>query len=425
MAIAVITALLIGAVSSHGDGANQNAPIYRFGPGDKLRITVLDHPDMSGEFTISQSGSISLPSVGRIPAAGREFDDLEGVIAKRLGESGVIEPQVSLEVAEYRPVYVVGDVKSPGRYPFATGMTVLQAVAMGGGLLTLSDDALRLRLELLQARETVETLELDHLAAVAKRSRLLAERDGIDEIRFPPAMIEQKSDTRVADMMDNQNRLFATRRAAILGQIAILEEQKSQSREETSFQQSQLESIDRLNELIEGEKRDIGYLFGKGLATKTRLLELQRLQTEVQRNRLEVTAFMSRAREEINRVDLSMANLRNERLDGIVANLAEVEQDISKLEVRRHTGREVTALHEMLSMQPVLRPALSGEAFVITRDRGNGPEDMTASDHSYVLPGDVVRVARFEVQRSLTAFGASVRDLGSLVRADPAVAIGR
>jgi protein involved in polysaccharide export with SLBB domain len=423
--IVLATVLLIGSVSGHSYGADGDAPSYRFGPGDKLRITVLDHPDLSGEFTINQSGSISLPTVGRIHVAGLEFNDLEDGIATRLGESGLVKPQVSLDVAEYRPVYVIGDVKTPGRYPFATGMTVLQAVAMGGGLRTISDETVGFRLELARAREAIDTLEIDYLAAVARRARLLAERDGLDGISFPPAIVERQVDSRVADMMDGETRLFATRRAAIVGAVAILEKQKDELREEMSSQAGQLESLERRNEIIETEMHDIGYLFGKGLATKTRLLELQRLQSEVQSNRIALAAFVSRARQEVSKVTLSIANLRNERLDSVVADLAGVEQEISKLEVRRRAAKEVTALLEMPSIQPMVRLAVSGDSFVITRDRGKGPEDMTATDHSYVLPGDVVRVLRFEIQQSPIALGDALRDLASSGGDDPATSTGR
>src|SRR5262249_38292423 len=156
------------------------------GAGDKLHITVLNSPELSGEFTIQQSGNISLPSVGQIEVVGHGLQEFEDELMKRVRASGLLNPQISVDVAEYRPIYVVGDVKLPGRYPFQMGMTVLQALAVAGGFVTLDDQTLRLRLELLEAQNTIETLEVDYLAAVVKRARLSAERDGAGEIQFPP-----------------------------------------------------------------------------------------------------------------------------------------------------------------------------------------------------------------------------------------------
>jgi len=66
----------LGTMPTAGLRADDTEP-YRFGPGDRLRITILDDPGISGEFTVQQSGGILLPSVGRIQVVGREFDDLQ------------------------------------------------------------------------------------------------------------------------------------------------------------------------------------------------------------------------------------------------------------------------------------------------------------------------------------------------------------
>src|SRR5262249_34989541 len=162
---------------------------------------------------------------------------------------------------------------------------------------------------------------------------------------------------------DGETRLFATRHTAIEGEVAILENQKSQLNDEIANLDAQLNAIERRSGLIETELRDVEYLFGKGLAAKARVLELQRLQTDVQRDRLGIAAFVARAKQEISKVDLSIANLRNDRLDRILGDLATVQHDIAQLEVRRRTGKEILALRQSMSMQPAVRCILSGERF--------------------------------------------------------------
>jgi protein involved in polysaccharide export with SLBB domain len=394
------TALLLASAPTLWVQADDNSASYRFGPGDKLHLTVLDNPDLSGDFTIQQSGEISLPSVGRIEVVGHKLDEFEDEVIRRLRKSGLLNPQINVDVAAYRPIYVVGDVKSPGRYPFEVRMTVLQALAVAGGFLTLDEQTLKLRLDLLEAEDSLGTLEGDRLAAIAKRARLSAERDDAEEIQFPQEIVERQKDSRVASLIDSENRLFATHRTAIEGEVAILENQSVQLHDEISNLNDQLKAVEKRSQLIETEQRDVEYLFGKGLAAKARVLELQRLQTDVQRDRLGIAAFVARANQEISKVDLSIANLRNERLDRILSDLAAVEQAISQLEVRQRTGKEIVALRQAMSMQPDARLILAGETFVITRDQGNGPEDMKATDRSYVLPGDVIRVTRFELRQS-------------------------
>jgi hypothetical protein len=252
----------------------------------------------------------------------------------------------------------------------------------------------------LEAQDSINALEGDYLAAIVKRARLSAERDGAGNIQFPTEIIERQKDPQVASLMDSETRLFSTRRTAVEGEVAILENQRVQLHDEISNLDDQLKAINKRSQLIEIELRDVEYLFGKGLAAKARVLELQRLQTDVQRDRLGIAAFAARANQEISKVDLSIENLRNERLDRILGDLAAVQQEISRLEVRRRSGKEVLALRQAMSMQPAARLVLAGDSFAITRDQGKGPEDIEATDRSYVLPGDVVRVTRFELKRS-------------------------
>lgn len=105
---------------------------YVLGTGDRLRVIVYGEPDMSGEFEIDANGAISMPLIGVMTAASQTIRGLEGYITKRLGEY-LRDPHVSLQVTLYRPFFILGEVKSPGTYPFIPGMTVKNAIALAGG----------------------------------------------------------------------------------------------------------------------------------------------------------------------------------------------------------------------------------------------------------------------------------------------------
>lgn len=111
----------------------QIATAYTLGSSDRLRVTVFGHPDLSGEFEVDGSGSISLPLVGQIKAQGLSTPALEASIAERLSDGYVLDPRVSAEVINYRPYYILGEVGRPGEYPFTSGLTVQNAVAASGG----------------------------------------------------------------------------------------------------------------------------------------------------------------------------------------------------------------------------------------------------------------------------------------------------
>ena len=108
---------------------------YVLGPGDRLRLTVFGESDLSGEFTVDGSGFVRLPLVGEVRAAGYTSQQLEGAIGAALSPAYLKSPRIAVEVATYRPFYIIGAVNRPGQYPYVDHMTALNAVALAGGFL--------------------------------------------------------------------------------------------------------------------------------------------------------------------------------------------------------------------------------------------------------------------------------------------------
>lgn len=108
-------------------------PEYTLASGDRLRVNVFRHEDLSGEFALDGAGNFAMPLVGTIEAYGLTTRELEKRLAQRLGDGFLVDPQVSIEVLNYRPFYILGEVNKPGQYEYVNGMTVLQAVTIAGG----------------------------------------------------------------------------------------------------------------------------------------------------------------------------------------------------------------------------------------------------------------------------------------------------
>ncbi|OZB18797.1 MAG: polysaccharide biosynthesis protein [Hyphomonas sp. 34-62-18] len=112
---------------------SQIATVYALGSSDQLRVTVFGHPTLSGEFEVDGTGAISMPLIGQVAALGLSTVDLENSIATKLADGYVLDPRVSVEVINYRPYYILGEVGRPGEYPYTSGLTVQNAVAAAGG----------------------------------------------------------------------------------------------------------------------------------------------------------------------------------------------------------------------------------------------------------------------------------------------------
>jgi polysaccharide biosynthesis/export protein len=118
--------------SENTDGA-VTLPSYRIGGGDRLKISVYNVDKLSGEYPVSGDGKIAFPMLGRIPVSGLTLDEIATAIASRLGEGYFINPVVTVDIAAYRPVFILGEIEKPGEYPFKEGLTVYRLVAEAGG----------------------------------------------------------------------------------------------------------------------------------------------------------------------------------------------------------------------------------------------------------------------------------------------------
>jgi polysaccharide biosynthesis/export protein VpsN len=113
---------------------------YKLGAGDALRVTVFRHPDLSGEFRLDGEGNFAMPLVGEIRGGGRTSRQVENEVELALKSGGyLVDPQVSIEVLNYRPFYIIGEVNNPGSFEYVNGMTVINAVALAGGFTYRAD----------------------------------------------------------------------------------------------------------------------------------------------------------------------------------------------------------------------------------------------------------------------------------------------
>jgi polysaccharide export outer membrane protein len=107
---------------------------YQLGPGDRVRLNVFGEEALSGEFLISNRGNVAVPLVGDVKAGGLTIEAFEETVKEKLVATDMVRtPRVSVDVLAYRPFYILGEVSTPGQYPYALGMTLTKAVATAGG----------------------------------------------------------------------------------------------------------------------------------------------------------------------------------------------------------------------------------------------------------------------------------------------------
>jgi polysaccharide export outer membrane protein len=125
-------AMAQAAVPTPAPTAGQDAR-YTLDSGDRVRLLVFGQKDLSGDFVVTGNGTLSLPLIGEVAVKGLTLRQVEAAIAAKLQPDYLKNPRVSAEVINYRPFYIIGEVKNPGTYPYVNGMRIVNAVAIAGG----------------------------------------------------------------------------------------------------------------------------------------------------------------------------------------------------------------------------------------------------------------------------------------------------
>jgi polysaccharide export outer membrane protein len=121
------TTLHMGPLDGAPDGP------YLLSSGDRLRIGVFGQDNLAGIHTVDGEGYVSMPLVGPLRVAGGTTGDAARSIAAKLRNGYVREPNVTVEIDAHRPFFILGEVLTPGQFPYAPGMSIQTAVAIAGG----------------------------------------------------------------------------------------------------------------------------------------------------------------------------------------------------------------------------------------------------------------------------------------------------
>ncbi len=128
---------------------------YVLGINDKLRILVFGEESLSGEFSVDSTGRVAMPFIGEVQAAGLTRSAFEDALEARMREEQILlDPRVSIDLINFRPFYILGEVVRPGEYPSSSNLNVFNAVATAGGFTTLANQT---RVMIKRSGEQIET----------------------------------------------------------------------------------------------------------------------------------------------------------------------------------------------------------------------------------------------------------------------------
>jgi len=365
-------------------------PVYRIGAGDKISVVVFGQPDLSGEATVDQSGNVRLPIVGDILAVNLTLSELEKSIGHYLEQGYVRRPVVSAKIAEFRPIYVVGMVRTPGLYPYQQGQSVLAAIARAGGIGTPEQS--RMAGDLVQADERVRLLEVNRAALLAKRARLLAQQNGDDRIKFPDMSGLLVDPARVSQIFDGEQRAFAAERQAEQQEAEALQKQIPRLDAEIASLKQQTDLELRQRDLNQQLIDDYERLNKSGLARKQTYVEVRREEARIEGNIERLKSEALKAELAIGELQFKMTELHNNYQRRVMTELRETDRLLLELSVTLPAAQRLRAVHAQQTGWLTGAQAQQPPAITVIRGKGTTTIRYEAAVDFILQPGDVVNI---------------------------------
>ncbi|WP_423228428.1 SLBB domain-containing protein [Rhizobium tumorigenes] len=307
-------------------------------------------------------------------------------------------PNASVEVAEYRPFYIAGLVSKPGKYSYAPGLTVIQALSMAGGTSGVLDgSAIGLERDALNARGDMRALEIERYSLSARQSRVDAIVEGKSKIEFPSTLLARIDQPLVARMMKEENDLFQTRQTAVSAEIEALNQGKVLATNQISALKAKATSLSKQIDLATKDMANVNKLLAAGLTVSARSLGASQNLSDLESRSLDVSLATLKAQQDVAKADQDISGAGNKyRLDALT-EAAEVRDRLSANIEKSKT--EQALLDNIATHSPMAASLDIGNdqyAFDTTIERviKGRVQTIPASDNDAVSPGDLIRVER-------------------------------
>ncbi|MBW9117558.1 polysaccharide biosynthesis/export family protein [Rhizobium cauense] len=380
-----------------------SAEDYRLGIMDKLKIRVAewqtadgsirDWSVVSGDYTVGPSGSISLPFVGDMPASGKTTDAIAQEIGLALQKQFALKdrPSASVELSEFRPVYLSGDVEKPGEFPFAPNLTVVKAVSLAGGL-RRADAGQRFARDFINAKGDAVVYMADRARLLVKQARLRAETANQDTFEMPKEL-EGKPEAKA--LLDSETALMNTRKKRLTLQLQALADLKQLLENEVETLAKKSETQTRQLQLATEDRDKIEDLAERGLALSARKMTAEQRAADTEATLLDIDTNSLKAKQDISKANQDEITLRNDWDAQLAQELQNTEAQLDELNLKLETSNSLMAEALTQSTDAARFDTSTGAASIaysIIRDVDGKAKEIPVQENTALQPGDLIKV---------------------------------
>jgi polysaccharide export outer membrane protein len=373
---------------------------YQVGPGDRLAVTVFGQPELSGDVLVDGAGNILLPLIGAIQVKDLTILDCQNLVRDRLAEGVLQQPFVSVRISELRPMYVLGDVRTPGAYAFRYGSTVQSAVAVAGGFAVPPLGEGVAMSEYLLADERVRQLSVQKQALLVRHARLEAQRDGMKT--FSPPVLKDDDEAagsaahetrqHLSSAVADESDIFEMQGAVLRDRLNLLHSQKPRLGNEIEAFNGQIAAAKKQLDVLKQHADQYTRLVKQGLGVINAELQFRVTEANQESELWRLTTQVLRLQMEAGELDLKVNDAEAAFKQQVMTELREVRDRLRELEATLPSAREIREV----KLQQVGN-GLGSEAprsLTITRTRIGQAVRIDAIETTALEPGDIIDVKK-------------------------------
>ena len=375
---------------------------YQLGPLDKLNIRVAewqtvdgtfrDWSAINGQYSIGPGGTLSVPFVGDMQAAGKTTAEIASAIGLALQRKLALpdKPEASVEMAQFRPFYISGEVQNPGQFPFVPDLTVLKAVSIAGGIRHNADYGPQIEKDLITAKGSYDIYDDQRLRLMVKRARIDADLAGKTTFEVPQ---EIQGDPRLPTIVADETAILVSDQKSLKLKLDALDQLKGVLQSEIESLQKKIANQQKQVDLAEQQANSIGPLAQKGLIANARLLSSQQTVTDLQGKILDYETAILTAKQSISKAEQDAIDARNTLSSSLTADRQQTEANLNEAALRVGMQKGLIAQ----ASDPATTAALTGSQepallYSLVRVADGKTSEIEAKEDTPVLPGDVIKV---------------------------------
>lgn len=372
------------------------APRDELGVSDKLKISFFGNPDLSGEVIIQSDGTIILPMLGTFQASGKTVAELTKSISERFSQDrSKVSGNVVVSVVEWRPLYVMGDVRKAGSYPFSPGMTVMHAISIAGGFTQLANADPGTFINVAQNSSRMLEIQEQTKHQIVRRASLVAEKNGQNTIKLPAEVVSIIDKQSIQGLIAQETQTLGLRQKALQDEIEMRTHQLNLTRQEINDYANQVVTVDNELKLKRTHLSELNDLLAKGVAKRPDILISESYIATLESNRRELCALMARAQRDLVQLEQSVVDIPRRRQIQIDEELNSLDEKIQANVALYEAARQIVEQFGGLDTDVRAASAEPPKRYLQIMRKSNAGQIFVAADYeSIVKPGDVVVVGK-------------------------------